>query len=185
MKSDANGYNGAIADMWSLGATLIQALVGDNGFVRDWLPAYDGFADMSGTALRSRLSLARAYMRENVAALHSSGAPVALQGGQVATENAAGHLAPADLVEPPSLRARTDDGERIMNANLEAPHVSELARGLVLVTFACLEPEPGARPTALEVRTLVGGFERRLAVIQGADPVANNGTDREEGHGAT
>ena len=54
--------------MWSLGATLIEALVGVQSFEREWMPAYDDFRNTDGLSQQAR--------RHRVRLLASANTPV-------------------------------------------------------------------------------------------------------------
>ena len=143
------GYCGTAADVWSLGATLIEALVGVQSFEREWMPAYDDFRNTDGPQLLSRVRLARAAVHELATAMFAEDArPPRTWATGAATD-------PAILETLANLPLRTpeiliEDGEAVVDP-AEAARRSELARGLATVALACVSIELDTRPTVLEI----------------------------------
>ena len=83
-EGEPHGYNGTSADVWSLGATLFEALVGARAFDCHWLPAYENYRGSTGPKLLARLLTARAavaklvllqFTESQAQPTHSTGVP--------------------------------------------------------------------------------------------------------------
>ena len=178
-----HGYSGASADVWSLGVTLFEALVGARAFDGHWLPAYEDYRRTSGPRLLANLRIARAAMGRLVLTLYAE--PRAQP-----TNHAEDAPALEAAVEPfiSAVEVPAHEGEAALNA-AEAARARELARAFARVAFACAEPEPGTRPTALEVLGRARVLQNVAHNLNGA-PAENDelplidGGERDEGRGA-
>ena len=136
-----HGYDGAAADAWAVGATLLAALVGTDVFCELWRPR-NGWLE-SG----SERALARARSHAHVTAMYAeppagagtADAPPAEEPEYVVVDEIDERV--AQLALPP-LREYTE-----ADAVGEAEHARRraLARALTEITWECLELEPTAR----------------------------------------
>ena len=178
-----HGYSGTSADVWSLGLTLFEALVGARAFDGHVLPAYEDYRRISRPTLLENLRVARVAMGRLVLTLYAE--PRAQP-----THPAADAPALGAAVEPtfPAVEVPTHEGEAALNA-AAAARARELARAFARVAFACAEPEPGTRPTALEVLGRARVLENVAHNLNGApmeddELPAIDGGERDEGRGA-
>ena len=148
------GYDGRAADVWSVGATLLEPLLGRAAFNRLWMGAYTGFDRQGRAQLRGGVRSARSAVLAHAALLYDD-APAAAARLAAATvvvapvargpASAARGEPVAAAAEPQTAVAQPRAAEPEGLDDREAARRRALARELTTLVLRCLDTSVALR----------------------------------------